>query len=33
MENLFITILEIIIGNIKQEQQKKDKENVERIWI
>ena len=33
MENLFITILEIIIGNIKQEQEKKDKEKVERIWL
>ncbi len=32
MENLFISILEMIIGNIK-EQQKKDKENIERIWI
>ena len=33
MENLFITLLEIIIGNIKQEQEKKDKEKVERIWL
>lgn len=33
MENLFITLLEIIIGNIKQEQDKKDKEKVERIWL
>jgi hypothetical protein len=32
MENLFITFLEIIIGNIKEET-KKDKEKVERIWI
>ena len=32
MENLFITLLEIIIGNIKEEK-KKDKEKVERIWI
>ena len=32
MENLFITLLEIIIGNIKEEK-KKDKEKIERIWL
>ena len=33
MENLFIEILEILIGSIKEEQEKKDKEKVERIWL
>ena len=32
MENLFIEILEILIGSIKEEQ-KKDKENIEGVWI
>ena len=34
MENLFITFLEIIIGNIKEEKKKeKEKEKIERIWL
>jgi hypothetical protein len=32
MENLFIEILEILIGSIKEEQ-KKDKENIEGVWL
>ena len=32
MENLFIEILEILIGSIKEEQ-KKDKENIQGVWL
>jgi|TARA_B110000438_G_scaffold158760_1_gene152010 hypothetical protein len=33
MENLFIAILEILIGELKEETEKKDKSTYERIWI